>query len=66
MVDNPLNVAQAKIEDTVEAAKDLADTATEKAAVYREEAIDAVQTKPLQTLAIAAVIGFVIGAIWKT
>jgi ElaB/YqjD/DUF883 family membrane-anchored ribosome-binding protein len=66
MVDNPLDKAQAKVEETVEAVREFKDNAVNKADEYRKDAVVSVQEKPLQTLAIAAVIGFVVGAIWKS
>lgn len=63
---NPVEKAQAKIEETVGAARDLKDSAVAKAEAYREDAVISVKEQPLKTLAIAAVIGFVIGAIWKS
>lgn len=65
-MDNPITQAQAKIEEKVEAAQELKDSAVQQAEAYREQTIVSVQEKPLQTLAIAAAIGFVIGAIWKS
>lgn len=64
-MDNPLTTAQEKIDETVGAMREFKDDAINKAEGYRTDAIVSVQEKPLQTLAIAAAIGFVIGAIWK-
>jgi ElaB/YqjD/DUF883 family membrane-anchored ribosome-binding protein len=64
-MNNPLTTAQEKIGETVGAVRDFRDDAINKAEGYRTDAIVSVQEKPLQTLAIAAAIGFVIGAIWK-
>ena len=65
-MDNPITKAQDKIDETVGAVRDFKDDAINKAESYRADAIVSVQEKPLQTLAIAAAIGFVIGAVWKT
>jgi ElaB/YqjD/DUF883 family membrane-anchored ribosome-binding protein len=64
-MDNPLTTAQEKIDETVGAVRDFRDDAINSAESYRTVAIVSAQEKPLQTLAIAPAIGFVIGAIWK-
>lgn len=65
-MDNSITRAQEKVEETVSAVRDFKDDAINKSESYRTDAIVSVQEKPLQTSAIAAAIGFVIGAIWKT
>lgn len=66
MADNPITQARDKIDETLDAARELKDTAAERVEDYKTQTISSVREKPLQTLAIAAAIGFVIGAIWKS
>jgi ElaB/YqjD/DUF883 family membrane-anchored ribosome-binding protein len=70
------DVASDRITDTTEKAQDLASGAAEQARQYGEKARDAarqfkpfversLKDRPVATLAGAAVIGFVLGALWK-
>jgi ElaB/YqjD/DUF883 family membrane-anchored ribosome-binding protein len=70
------DTATDKVKDVAESAQDMAGKVADQARVYGEQAQDAVKQvkpfvekslkeQPMATLAGAAVLGFVLGALWK-
>ena len=70
------DVATDKVKDVTQTAEEIADKIAERAREYGEMAQDAVENfkpyversmkeQPMATLGVAAMIGFVLGALWK-
>jgi len=70
------DTAADRLENAAQSAQELAGKVAEQAKIYGEKAQEAVQNvrpyveksmkeQPMQTLAVASIIGFVLGALWK-
>jgi ElaB/YqjD/DUF883 family membrane-anchored ribosome-binding protein len=70
------DAAADRLENAARSAQDLAGKVADQAKMYGEKAQEAVQNvrpyieksmkdQPMQTLAVASIIGFVLGALWK-
>jgi ElaB/YqjD/DUF883 family membrane-anchored ribosome-binding protein len=66
MTDKTMGRAEHAVDEAISAARNMKNEAGDMIASYQEDLVASARDKPLATLGVAIVIGFLIGAVWKS